>query len=121
MLIADGERRGGDRRDGGESAEQHEDKARRERSSPKPPKKLEEKTPVSDWFIHYVTQIILIWMQRAHASRVVNFDSKTIVRSANLIQKVNGNMNFAMHIRCVLSSHCHQKATQVPEQKGPQI
>jgi len=41
----DGERRGGDRRDGGESEEHHEDKARRERSSPKPPKKLEEKTP----------------------------------------------------------------------------
>ena len=74
MLIADGERRGGDRRDGGESEEQHEDKARRERSSPKPPKKLEEKTPVSDWFIHYVTQIIC-----AHASRVVDIDSKTIV------------------------------------------
>ena len=41
----------GDRRDGGESEEQHEDKARRERSSPKPPKKVEEKTPVRDQFI----------------------------------------------------------------------
>ena len=51
LLISDGERRGGDQRDGGESEEQHEDKARQERSSPKPPKKVEEKTPVRDQFI----------------------------------------------------------------------